>query len=464
LARVDKFAPYALRAGDIVIAMDRPFISTGLKVARLAAMDCPALLLQRVGRFHPSTAMSPAFLHYYLQGSTFSAHTGGLATGTQLPHISKTDIETCPILVPPINEQRRIVAKLDAIFEGTRATKLRLERLPALLDKLKRSILAAAFRGDLTADWRAANPDVELASALRDRIRTERRARWEAALRANGKDPSKVKYQQPEAVTGAFELPDRWCWASAAEVCELITNGDTPPRDRMSTAGEIPFIKIYNLTFTGEINWSKDPTYISRETHENELRRSRLRPGDVLMNIVGPPLGKVGIVPPTHEEWNTNQAVVAFRALPGLVPEFLRNCLMTWSVIGPLLETGKATVGQVNVALSDCRRLPVPLPPEVEQKEIVTRVRAALEAVQRLEERARGGTVSAQRLEQAALAKAFRGELVEQDPTDEPASALLDRLRNNVDVVQPRVARQPRSRAKRAPGVGQRQREPSAEE
>jgi type I restriction enzyme S subunit len=135
--------------------------------------------------------------------------------------------DSCQAEVPialQLREQRRIVAKLDALTERSRRAKAALDAIPPLIEKFKQSVLAAAFRGDLTADWRAAHPDVEPASELFKRIRVERRRRWEEAelakLTAKGKAPTddrwKAKYEEPEAVDASElpELPRSWCWAS----------------------------------------------------------------------------------------------------------------------------------------------------------------------------------------------------------------------------------------------------------
>ena len=152
----------------------------------------------------------------------------GKGTGTTFPNISQEKLSELDIPVPPLNEQRRIVAKIEALQERSRKARAALEAIPPLLEQFRQSVLAAAFRGNLTADWRAQHPDVEPASVLLDRIRAERRRHWEEAelakMQAKGKMPKdekwKERYEEPEPVdeTEMPELPEGWCWARWDEV------------------------------------------------------------------------------------------------------------------------------------------------------------------------------------------------------------------------------------------------------
>lgn len=113
--------------------------------------------------------------------------------------------------------------------------------------------------------------------------------------------------------------------------------------------GEVPFLKVYNLTFDGLLNFTVRPTYVSKGTHQGMLARSRSVPGDVLMNIVGPPLGKISIVPAMHAEWNINQAIVTFRTSDGFNNQLLAFWFMSHPVLSRLERTAKATAGQFNL-------------------------------------------------------------------------------------------------------------------
>jgi type I restriction enzyme S subunit len=212
----------------------------------------------------------------------------------------------------------------------------------------------------------------------------------------------------------------------------------------MQSKGAIPFIKIYNLTKTGRLNFSTNPTFVDYETHSVQLRRSKVLPGDVLMNIVGPPLGKVSLVPPKYPEWNTNQAVAIFRPSAGVFPEYLANCLLSETVLFRLTRTAKATVGQVNIALSACRQLPLPVAPTEEQKKLVDQLESSWDSIDRIQAILDETTHSLSILEYSIFHKALHGELIPQDPDDEPASVLLEHIRSRrqaTEAQQPRRAR-----------------------
>ena len=125
------------------------------------------------------------------------------------------------------------------------------------------------------------------------------------------------------------------------------------------------------MTFDGSLNYELDPTYIPHETHSGQLKRSIVKPGDVLMNIVGPPLGKVSIVPDTFPEWNINQAIVRFRCLENLYNKFLAYYLIYSETVQKLNGMTKASVGQQNITVTICRNLEIPLPALPKQLNLV---------------------------------------------------------------------------------------------
>ena len=159
------------------------------------------------------------------------------------------------------------------------------------------------------------------------------------------------------------------------ELCDFITKGTTPKKDKMSSnEGEIPFIKVYNLTFDNTLDFTIDPTFVDRETHTGFLARSIVHPGDVLMNIVGPPMGKVSIVPDTYPEWNINQAIARFRCHKELDNKYLAYFLGYGGTVEKMKKKAKATAGQFNLTLEICRDITIPLPDIESQKKMVLEI------------------------------------------------------------------------------------------
>ena len=446
LARRGEFAPYELSEGDVVLAMDRPVISGGLKVARLRSSDIPALLLQRVARFQPTNAIDPGFLYRFINGEIFFRHIGATATGTQLPHISATDIGTTPVLLPPLNEQKRIVARIDALTEKSREAREALAEIPVLLDKLRQSILAAAFRGDLTREWRAKNPDVEPASVLLERIRQERRKKWEEAqlakFQAKGKLPKddswKKKYVEPQPVdtTDLPDLPEGWCWASLDEIANIET-GSTPPGKVAGTyGGTVPFVKPTDLSAGFRVTSARQTLSDLGLAHVTTVRA-----GSTLLTCIGATIGKAGLARTTCA---FNQQINAATSFLGIDDEYLY-----WALIGPATQAWIVTNASATTLpiLNKGRlaKLPVPLCPLKEQKAIATILASTHPSAEQLTQEHTSLANTLLHLDSAILAKAFRGELVPQDPNDEPASVLLERIAAERAAAEPN-GKKPRSK------------------
>lgn len=346
--------------------------------------------------------------------------------------------------VPPEAAQKRIVSKIDELFsridEGERA----LERVSKLLERYRQSVLKTAVTGELTRDWReqhkATGQAFESGDALLTRILTTRREAWEQAelakMQTKGITPKddtwKRNYKEPAPldVTSLLALPQGWTWATADSLCESVHSGTTPERGLLKAHERtgVPFIKVYNLTMDGSLDFSIDPTFVDVDHHQNRMMRSRTLPGDVLTNIVGPPLGKVSLVPDVYPEWNINQAVAGFRPRGCLLNRFLSFYLQSEVSQSWLRATTKTTTSQVNLAISTCRRLPIPVPPLAEQSRICDEVERLLSNSNEAASTTYESMKTSDALKQSVLKAAFEGELVVQDPTDESASVLLQSI------------------------------------
>jgi type I restriction enzyme, S subunit len=359
----------------------------------------------------------------------------GLVSSAGQNTVSQGTLAEVRINLPPLAEQRRIVAKLEALVERSRRAMDALDAVPPLLERLRQSILAAAFRGAHTADWRAKNPDVEPASKLLERIRIERRRRWEQAelekARAKGKstkdDRWKERYEEATVIGEADlpRLPENWTWATADELCApgrpiiygIIKAGPHYP-------GGVPYVRVTEVA-AGKINIDELPRCDPKRAAL--FQRSVLAAGDILVSKDGT-IGRVAFVPPELSGGNINQHVLRVSSAPEMNREFF--AFMIEAPASQAWMTGEIRgVALQGVNVEDFRRLPIPVAPVAEQAAIVERLRGALARVDDVRlvfDSARG---SLQRLEPRLLAKAFRGELVPQDLADEPASVLLERIK-----------------------------------
>ena len=159
-----------------------------------------------------------------------------------------------------------------------------------------------------------------------------------------------------------------------SRVCDFITKGTTPPNNLISekySSDKVPYLKVYNLSFTGKLLFDTAPQYVPENIHNGVLARSKVYPNDVLMNIVGPPLGKFALVTDEFSEWNINQAIAIFRAKEKVNPKYLLFALMQPEVLKPFLRQAVG-IRQLNLSLAQCRDLEIPLPPLSFQNQFAT--------------------------------------------------------------------------------------------
>lgn len=288
----------------------------------------------------PSAAVDPLFLGYCANGGEANAQKLRLGQGSSVFHISADRLAGLQVATPPLPEQKKIAAILSSVDEAIQATQLVIDQTRRVKEGLLQDLLTRGTRGE--------------------------------TLRVGHHGARPASWSEPQA----------------ADVCGLITKGTTPPQAAMQRSGEVPFLRVGNLTFDGSLDLS-DLLFVDRSTHENVLRRSMIYQGDVLTNIVGPPLGQVALVDERHAQWNINQAIAVFRVdARRVLPPFLAMVLQWREAQTWLSSRAKKTSGQLNLTLELCRTLPIPLPDIVEQAEIVERfasVDASLQALVRMQ-------------------------------------------------------------------------------
>lgn len=382
--RRSKSTKNRFNSGDVLYGKLRPYLN------KVVYADASGVCTTEIVPLKPNFAVHGRYLFHWLRHPAFLSYVTEVSHGVNMPRLGTEAGRRAPFVLAPRQEQQRIADKLDTLLGRVDASRDRLGRVGQLLKRFRQAVLAAATSGRLTEDWH---------------------------------HPAKSE----------------WVRLRADEVCAKVQSGGTPKAGFIEEAG-VPFLKVYNIV-NQRIDFEYRPQFVEPEVHIGELRKSQARPGDVLMNIVGPPLGKVAVLPDRFAEWNINQALTLFRPSDRISSGWLYILLCEGSPVRSVLDRTKGSVGQVNISLSQCRAFEFSVPEVVEQAEIVRRVEALFAFADRLEARLINAQTAIDRLTPTLLAKAFRGELVPQDPADEAAGALLQRLAARPAAATPRRGR-----------------------
>ena len=323
------------KKGDIIFGRRRAY-QRKLGVAEFDGI-CSAHAM--VLRAKPDVVL-PEFLPFFMQSDLFMNRAVEISVGSLSPTINWKTMAVQDFALPPINQQSRLLDLLACAEES--------------LDSYASALNAAKLM---------------------------LRAGLVSIFAREGFSPDKME-MSPAAVRPGWQLEP------AKDICVApITKGATPTSATGSLDTGVPFLKVYNLTFDGSLDFSVDSTFVSRDAHAKELARSHVRGADVLMNIVGPPLGKVSIVPSDFPSSNINQAIARFRIRAELPPRYFAAYLLSEWAQRWLQARSKKTSGQQNLTLELCQTLPVPLPPDHLLEGVATAIEALFDSVRLVEER-----------------------------------------------------------------------------
>ena len=285
---------------------------------------------------------------------------------------------------------------------------------------LRQKILDLAIHGKLVPQ----DPNDEPASVLLERIKAEKeRLIKEGKIKRSKKSAKSSDTPHYEDVP--FEVPNSWVWCRLEDIA-YVASGSTPDKTCFVENG-VPYIKMYNLR-NQKIDFAYHPQYITEEVHNGKLQRSRTEVGDLIMNIVGPPLGKLAIIPTTLPQANFNQAAILIRPykFKEVLVSYLKVYLEEMSEINSIATRGSA--GQVNISLTQSQNMRIPIPPLNEVRRIIEEVSKYDILIDSLKQNITDIQNLIAYTKSKILDLAIHGKLVPQDPNDEPAIELLKRI------------------------------------
>ena len=402
--------------GDVLISIRAPVGPTNL----CAIKSC---IGRGLAAIRPSSGVPSRYILYALRATEDELRSR--STGTTFEAIRGDDLRSHVLPLPPLPEQHRIVAEIEKHFTRIDASVAALKRVQANLKRYRASVLKAACEGKLVPTEaelaRSEGRDYEPADYLLERILAERRAHWESQEKRRG------KYKEPVVpdASALRELPEGWVWATVWQLSSRIEYG-TSTKAR-SVPSDIPILRMGNIQ-DGELSFS-DLKYL--EGDHPETQKTILSHGDLLFNRTNSAelVGKSAVYKDWHPKACFASYLIRVSFLSDIAPDYVCTFINSRHGRAYIAKVRNQQVGQANVNGTKLAAMPIPLPPLTEQRRIVAEIERRLSVIQQTEATVEASLKRAGRLRQSVLKQAFSGKLVLQDPNDEPAAALLERIR-----------------------------------
>ncbi len=405
---------------------------------------------QQINAIVPSKLILPELIYFICISPDFQKSVINKSSSTTLPILNKSKFESLNVPLPPLAEQQRIVDKVEELFSDLDSGVNSLKTAQQQLKVYRQAVLKWAFEGKLTAQWREEQQrqgKLESADTLLAKIKAEREQRyqkelevWQAEVEAwdaigkEGKKPSKPKKPKELLPLDVSEtetlkvLPELWQWVNFGELIQWGPQNGLYKSSNYYGKGTL-IVRIDNF-YDGKLNSYK--TFKRLSVEEAELKLYQLQVNDILINRVNSMtyIGKCALVSSTPEDCVFESNIMRLKIFHDFIsPKFITYYLSSPTGLKQLRKNAKQAVNQASINQTDVALSQVPLCSLAEQSQIIEEIESRLSICDQLEADIETNLKKTEALRQSILKQAFEGKLVPQDPNDEPASVLLERIR-----------------------------------
>jgi type I restriction enzyme S subunit len=382
----------------------------------------------------PSNGVLNEFVYYYFKSAKQLAESK--ATGTTFKEISGAAFSKLPFPLPPTNEQHRIVAKIEELFSELDKGIENLKTAREQLKVYRQALLKHAFEGKLTAQWREQNRDkLESATALLARIQTEREQRYQQQLQqwqtSGGSKPKAPKPLPPLTVEELAELPQLpggWAWTRLGNTNVEVSDGPFGSNLKSSdyVDGGVRVIRLENIGALEFIDGKE--SFVTEEKYDL-LKRHTVSAGDIIFSSFITENIRVALLPPSLTKAINKADCFCVRFSGETLSNVFVVMFLSTRHVYKQLEALIHGVGRPRINTTQLKDVVIPVCGSAEQQVIIAEIEARLSEVDQLDQTLTTALQQAEALRQSILKKAFSGQLVAQDANDEPAAALLARIK-----------------------------------
>ena len=365
--------------------------------------------------------ISSDYLYHILNSPFVYSQFSKLAKGSTVKNLNIEAVQKVEIFLPPLAEQHRIVAKIEELFSELDKGIETLKTAQQQLKVYRQAVLKSAFEGELTLGNRERGiyPDtISLVKSIKNLGKVNR---------------TKLKYDSLVKDADLPQIPSTWSWLRNEELLKYVTSGSRDWKKFYDDKGSV-FIRTQDIK-TNLLDL-KNSAFVNLPENV-EGKRSLVESGDILMTITGANVGKVAVIPESISEAYVSQSVALMKLLDNRMSKYLWYYFQSRTYGEGLIGGLVYGVGRPVLSLENMREVPVAICSIEEQEDIVQEIESRLSVCDKIEESIEQGLQQAEALRQSILKKAFEGKLVPQDPNDEPASVLLERIKAERAVAQP---------------------------